>query len=367
MRFRVVRNHAAGNHVLSHTPRKRKHETILVAESEVPLLSTIRCRRESASPWIVQQLHNEQKLAWAPFQPDQHPAPRFTITDPIARLIHSDPTFDPSSRRHLILPLVIGVDEVGRGPLAGPVTVCAYCFPPRAGRSGLVRDSKEVKVKWRRKALAKQLSTIPGALYEIASVGPARIDETDILRATLECMTIAVERLLAQLARRWSSIASYYVDNTDEQVQTVEQPSEALATSSTAVRTATTTLPCCQILIDGNHIPDRLIRLRGRRFQVESIIKGDAKIYDISAASLIAKNDRDTYMEEKSKEYPIYGWDRNSGYGVAKHIAAIQRYGLAPIHRREKFTKKFLPQQAENEPEEEEEAEEQIATVAEEI
>ena len=180
---------------------------------------------------------------------------------------------------------ICGVDEVGRGPLAGPV-VCAAVIMPLGDIIEGVDDSKKLSKKKRETLSGKILEK--AIACRICRVEPQIIDEINILQATRLCMKNAVEGL---------SVKPDFV------------------------------------LTDGNMTLD--IELPQR-----SIIKGDALSYTIGAASIVAKVYRDKIMEEYGELYPQYGFASNAGYGSAAHIAAIKEYGLTPVHRRS-FTKKW--------------------------
>ena len=182
---------------------------------------------------------------------------------------------------------IAGVDEVGRGPLAGPV-VCAAVIMPLDDESIIVGvdDSKKLSAK-KRETLAEEIKKRAIA-YTIVEVSEKEIDEINILEATKLGMKKALETL-------------------EVEPQTV--------------------------LTDGNMTLDITYPQR-------SIIGGDALSYSIGAASIIAKVYRDKMMDEYAKEYPQYAFESNKGYGTAAHIQAIKEYGLCPIHRRT-FTKKF--------------------------
>lgn len=180
---------------------------------------------------------------------------------------------------------VCGVDEVGRGPLAGPV-VCAAVIMPADDPVEGVDDSKKLTAKMRVR-LAAEIKR-KAVAWAICRVEPHTIDEINILQATRLCMKNAVESL---------SVAPDFV------------------------------------LTDGNMTLDI-------ECPQKSIIKGDALCYCIGAASIIAKVERDAVMAEYAAEYPGYGFEKNAGYGTAAHIAAIKQKGLTPIHRRS-FTKKW--------------------------
>lgn len=181
--------------------------------------------------------------------------------------------------------LVCGADEVGRGPLAGPV-VCAAVIMPRENPIEGVDDSKKLNAK-KREYLSEKIKESAIA-YAICRVEPQKIDEVNILQATKLCMRNAVENL--------STVPDFAI-------------------------------------VDGNMKLDMSVPYK-------SIVKADFKSYTVGAASIIAKVYRDALMCEYAKEYPQYGFNRNMGYGTAEHIAAIEKYGLSPIHRRS-FTGKW--------------------------
>jgi ribonuclease HII len=176
--------------------------------------------------------------------------------------------------------LLCGIDEVGRGPLAGPVYAAAVILPTDEDILYL-NDSKKLSEKKR-----EELYDV--IMEKAISVGIGfstceRIDEINILQATYEAMTKAVNSLDPQPGA---------------------------------------------LLIDAVHIPQL------EKFKQVSIIKGDAKSVSIAAASIVAKVTRDRLMAEYDKQYPEYGFASNKGYGSADHIAALKKYGPCPIHRR---------------------------------
>ncbi len=182
-------------------------------------------------------------------------------------------------RKYADYDLICGIDEVGRGPLAGPVTAAAVILP-RDCRILYINDSKQLSPK-------KRDELYDAIMAQAVSVGigmssPERIDEINILQATYEAMREAVGKL---------------------------DPQPNL------------------LLVDAVTIPDMDI------YQV-SIIKGDAKSISIGAASIVAKVTRDRLMGEYDKKYPEYGFAGNKGYGSAAHIEALKKYGPSPIHRK---------------------------------
>lgn len=182
---------------------------------------------------------------------------------------------------------IVGVDEVGRGPLAGPVVTCAVCMPLDAAELVVgVDDSKKLSPK-KRESLAKQI-TERAIAYVVCRVEADEIDRINILNATKKGMKECVESL-------------------------------PLAPDI--------------VLTDGNMTLDI-------PFEQKSIVHGDALSYSIGAASILAKVYRDGLMKEYAEKYPYYGFERNMGYGTREHIEGIREHGLCEIHRRS-FTKNF--------------------------
>lgn len=185
------------------------------------------------------------------------------------------------------LQYIAGVDEVGRGPLAGPVVCAAVIMPLDEDKLVVgVDDSKKLSEK-KREQLAEEIKA-RALCYTIVEIDEKTIDEINILEATRLGMKKAIESL--------------------------EIPPEV-------------------VLTDGNMTIDT-------HFPQRSVIHGDALSYSIGAASIIAKVYRDNMMDEFAKTYPQYGFEKNKGYGTAAHIQGIKEHGLCPIHRRT-FTKKF--------------------------
>ena len=176
---------------------------------------------------------------------------------------------------------IAGVDEVGRGPFAGPV-VCAAVIMPLDAENLIdgVDDSKKVKEE-RREQLAALIRERAVA-YKICEESPQTIDEINILEATKRCMKRAVEGLSVQ-------------------------PDV--------------------VFVDGN------FRI-GIDLPQQNIVRGDALSYSIGAASILAKVYRDSLMREYDKQYPQYGFARHKGYGTAVHIRALKEFGPCPIHRK---------------------------------
>ena len=189
---------------------------------------------------------------------------------------------------HADVRFIAGIDEAGRGPLAGPV-VAACCILPKDAVILYLNDSKKVTAL-RREAMLPEIKE-KAIAYGIGIVDEKRIDEINILQADYEAMRIALQK-------------------TNEMLQ-----AKGLADAPGLLLNDAVTIP-------GVDIPQ------------ESIIKGDAKSVSIAAASILAKVTRDHLMEEYDAQYPEYGFARNKGYGTKEHIEALKRLGPCPIHRR---------------------------------
>ena len=182
--------------------------------------------------------------------------------------------------------VIVGVDEVGRGPLAGPVTAAAVFFDRQKitlDLSTKIDDSKKIPQK-KRATISKQIEDM--AITGIGWASSGEIDQLNILEATM----IAMQRAVLSLRKQIILDPDY-------------------------------------ILIDGNRVPSF-------DFPSKAIVRGDEKSLSIAAASIVAKNKRDAFMTSISKLYPCYGWEKNAGYGTREHLAAIEREGITVHHRR---------------------------------
>ena len=175
--------------------------------------------------------------------------------------------------------LIAGVDEAGRGPLAGAVYAAAVILDPQKPIDGLM-DSKKLTEK-KRIALEEQIKE-RALSWSIATASVEEIDDINILHASMLAMKRAVESL---------------------------------------------DVPPDHVLVDGNRCPQI-------RFPVEAIVKGDSKVAEISAASILAKQARDKELILLDQEYPGYGFAQHKGYGTKQHLEAIKSLGPTPVHRR---------------------------------
>jgi ribonuclease HII len=189
--------------------------------------------------------------------------------------------------------IIIGIDEVGRGPLAGPVVACAVFFTKNITLN-ILEDSKKLNSKKRQDILQKIQNNVK---YEIGIIWQDQIDKINILNATKLAMANALENLIHKNPNNFS-----------------------------------------QILIDGNFIPKFNINSNIKK---EAIIKGDQKIPEIMAASIIAKEYRDKLMKNLAQEFDQYDWHKNMGYGTKFHRQKIQEIGICKYHRKS-FTKNIV-------------------------
>ena len=185
---------------------------------------------------------------------------------------------------------IAGIDEAGRGPLAGPVVVACVVMNPESMIEG-VNDSKKISEKKRERIYEVIINE--AIAYGVGIVSQTDIDRINILNATKMGLRLAIKDIEADLKKKKRSF---------------EKPDIILVDALTK--------------IDTDNIP------------YKSIIKGDAKSYSIAAASIVAKVTRDRIMRQWDEVYPMYGFEKHKGYGTAAHIKAIKEYGLCPLHRR---------------------------------
>ncbi len=178
---------------------------------------------------------------------------------------------------------IVGIDEAGRGPLAGPVVACACLIPPSIVQDFTdVNDSKKLS-EAKREELFKRLTSGRGVIYGVGFATSSEIDQLNILQATFLAMRRAAQKFLH--------------------------------------------IPDCCALIDGPYA------VQGLSMKQFPVVDGDAKSLAIASASIIAKVTRDHYMEVLDQLYPGYGFAGHKGYGTAKHLAALRKLGPCPEHR----------------------------------
>lgn len=192
--------------------------------------------------------------------------------------------------------LLCGVDEAGRGPLAGPVVAAAVLFNPDTQLPG-INDSKRLTA--RRRETLFDLIRQQAAAFGIGTATVAEINRLNILQATFLAMRRAVDQL---------ELKPHFV------------------------------------LVDGRDFP--VFTHRGERLPGTAVVKGDGKSQVIAAASVLAKVHRDRLMRQAALEYPLYGFDRHKGYGTAEHRRLIMEHGPCPLHRT-KFIRSLIQQEQE--------------------
>lgn len=185
---------------------------------------------------------------------------------------------------------IAGIDEAGRGPLAGPVVVACVVMNPESMIEG-VNDSKKISEKKRERIYEVIINE--AIAYGVGIVSQTDIDRINILNATKMGLRLAIKDMEEDLKKKKRNF---------------EKPDIILVDALTK--------------IDTDNIP------------YKSIIKGDAKSYSIAAASIVAKVTRDRIMRQWDEVYPVYGFEKHKGYGTAAHIKAIKEHGLCPLHRR---------------------------------
>lgn len=176
---------------------------------------------------------------------------------------------------------IAGIDEAGRGCLAGPVVAAAVVFTDFSRIPAGVNDSKALTHE-KRMILRDRLLSEPSVKWAVGVVSAEEIDQSDILRATWKAMRLAVEQLIP---------------------------------------------PAQFILVDGNPV-------KGLPLPSQNIVKGDANSASIAAASILAKTTRDAMMDELEQQYPGYGFAVHKGYGTPQHLEALRKLGVTPVHRK---------------------------------
>ncbi len=209
--------------------------------------------------------------------------------------------------------IVVGIDEVGRGPLAGPVVACAAVLKSPDALLTL-NDSKKLS-RPKREAMFDAVKDAC-ACYAIASASVEEIDEINILEADFLAMRRALQALGFPGLNESAPEIPIEVKGSLNDVMPDSVPASALSSNGL-------------IAVDGN------LKIRGVPAENQMpIVKGDGRIASISAASILAKVFRDRYMDKLEELYPGYGFDKHAGYGTKAHLDAIRRLGYTPAHRK---------------------------------
>lgn len=223
-------------------------------------------------------------------------------------------------RYTIFMKYIVGIDEVGRGPLAGPVTLCACIISEDFNvksvfKDGKIKDSKKLKKDNRNKVYQTilNLRKLEKIDFAISSRSAEYIDKYGISKAIKSCIKSVLNNLASRVI-----------------------PAEAGTQSTQRSRVAQPSIKCdVEIVLDGSlYAPEKYKNQK-------TIIKGDEKELSIALASIIAKYNRDSYMKKLEKQVGIYGWDKNSGYGTVKHLEAIKKHGITKYHRKT-YLKNYL-------------------------
>lgn len=245
------------------------------------------------------------------------------------------------------------IDEAGRGPLAGPVVAAAVIVPYDV--VGIV-DSKQITKEDDREALYEQLIAMEGIRWAVSVIDAARIDEVNILQATLEGMRSAAQAVMGEVVPIISAQTKSATERKEGHMIRVIQTSASVNEQGCYVVCPTNPLCTeeqrkegrtpptdpslssqgrhfllreqCFALVDGNRLPPEMPCM------AEAIVKGDSKEFSIAAASILAKVTRDRLMNSYDELYPQYNLKQHKGYPTQAHMKAVQEHGASPIHRR---------------------------------
>ena len=210
--------------------------------------------------------------------------------------------------------LVCGIDEVGRGPLAGPVVAAAVYISETCYDLPFISELRDSKKLSETKLTELEALIKQHCVFGIAEISSEEIDQLNILQASLLAMTKAQAVLDGEISKSLSGDAHSSVNSVG-----INSGKETSARKSVHIDHA---------LIDGNRCPS------GLSCPATPVIKGDSVSSSIAAASIIAKTYRDRLMAQLTEIYPHYGWARNVGYPTKEHLSAIDAHGLTPYHRR---------------------------------
>ncbi|MDP3901452.1 MAG: ribonuclease HII [bacterium] len=188
---------------------------------------------------------------------------------------------------------LVGIDEVGRGPLAGPVTVSALAIPHRL--RGSFKDSKKLSATQRKKLLI-WIKSRDDIVFSTASVYPTTIDRINITQAANLAATRAMKKLL--MNQRWHKKSKI------------------------------------KVLLDGGlYLNSSLLKAKAHNLKATTYVRGDGKYNAIKLASIVAKTKRDAMMARYHKKYPQYNFNEHKGYGTKRHLSSLKKYGVSKIHR----------------------------------
>jgi ribonuclease HII len=221
----------------------------------------------------------------------------------------------------------MGIDEAGRGPLAGPVVAAAAIVPLDIDG---ITDSKKITKEQDREDLYEAITSSPNVRWAVAVMDAPFIDKVNILQATMRAMAAAASALTSPSL---SVISLGELKIPIVPTLTIEQKGSYVITNNNGDKdngttSATTAAENYCALVDGNRCPPDM------PCESHSIVKGDSKEYAIAAASILAKVSRDRLMRDYHELYPHFGLNQHKGYPTAAHMKAVKTFGASPIHRR---------------------------------
>ncbi len=251
--------------------------------------------------------------------------------------------------KSLVKKYIVGIDEVGRGALAGPVVVAAVCFPVGLKISnrklGALKDSKKLSPKLR-ELWVEYFKSIPEISYKTARVYPRAIEKINISRAANKAAGLVAERLMKSLWQentyrptRHSGILSPSHKATDGQGKNTRMfrifldGGLFLGVKRGLTRTSRGIAQKFQRLSASAPLDTRISNGVNQRWSATTVVRGDEKITAVKVASIIAKVHRDKYMKKLSEKHPRYEFEIHKGYGTRRHISAIKKHGPSRAHR----------------------------------
>lgn len=222
---------------------------------------------------------------------------------------------------------VLGIDEAGRGPLAGPVVAAAVMLPDLGSEHDIpgIVDSKKITSESDREALYEKIIAMPNIIWAVSIINSAKIDEVNILQATLLGMRLAASVVINP---NDADVCLHEESNAAHSECYVVFGGRCLGQALEFKKFEGLDPKHCYALIDGNKVPKEM------PCEAESVVKGDGKEYIIAVASVLAKVTRDRLMHQYHSLYPQYNLAQHKGYPTSAHMAAVRKFGASPIHRR---------------------------------
>eukprot|EP00979_Chaetoceros_neogracilis_P014725 scaffold4843_cov266-Chaetoceros_neogracile.AAC.7 len=341
-------------HALASTPNDNEIEIVMPQSTNIKTIKRKASTRAPTGTSTAKAISSATKASKAKKQKKSAKSITAKKKTPPASLLDEDHL--PRTREKELLLLqhphiisIIGIDEAGRGPLAGPVIAAAAIIPMNIPG---ITDSKQIKKESHRDELYDAIVSSPYAKWAVAVADAGRIDEINILQATLECMSNAAKGVM-EVDKRHDGEKDEDDESEKDVINLKYYPREKevspkihgcyivcgmndgqgkpidietkLDASDVGEKT---TSQLFYALVDGNRIPENM------PCDAEPIVKGDSKEYAIAAASVLAKVSRDRLMHEYDALYPHYNLKQHKGYPTKIHMAKVREFGASPIHRR---------------------------------